>query len=550
MTEEQEAELRWRLNTLKVALEEGRMRFAEHLADDVERSLGAVRYNQDGEIDLDTVDARTRSLALATAFFHQRELTKNAISLYDISNTYFEFIEANLGFLKNKADNDEVSAQQLAAAISNNPEAVEDLSAHIPAFLEALGGFWDGVSESAEYHVQDLQGTKAVFGGDLFPSHERNIASALGLYVDTIVLSDPFWHSKSILETYPPEQAVYYLVKHAVNLLQYKELATSNPAAPIIVILPFKSSIDEDEADLVKRLAEADGLKHASNIFGQEFETVEQLFGFVEPLRSPDLVAPMVRDEARLLFDTEWGGTKLEQIARSVEGLWGDATGGDQHAGRMVASTCLGRMLQSTDLLLKSRFLGATPLIDAPTSWQYFNWKLEYNAAESADEHTPMQIIKGLQFAASADEPWLNKIPPSALIEMRETGAFADIRRTITDGVDDVSKANPDNFYRVGDRIVDNIRTAFDEHRREVAELRERSVRFAGHDLGTMVAAGALDLTSIVVGTPTFGAASYMANQLVDVPKLREIPAKYRELRDAHRELRRSPMGLFFKHRD
>ena len=89
----------------------------------------------------------------------------------------------------------------------------------------------------------------------------------------------------------------------------------------------------------------------------------------------------MVRDEARLLFDTEWAGTKLEQIARTVEGLWGDATGGDQHAGQMVASTCLGRMMQSTDLLLKSRFLGATPLIDAPTSWQYFNWKLEYNAA-------------------------------------------------------------------------------------------------------------------------------------------------------------------------
>lgn len=65
-----------------------------------------------------------------------------------------------------------------------------------------------------------------------------------------------------------------------------------------------------------------------------------------------------------------------------------------------------------------------------------------------------------------------------------------------------------------------------------------------------MLAAGAIDLTSIVVGTPTFGAASYMVNQLVDAPKLREVPSKYRELRDAHRELRKSPMGLFFRHKD
>lgn len=471
MTDEEKAELRWRLNTLRVAFEEGKIRIAEHLADEFERSLLAVRYGPDGEIDLDTVDGRVRSMALATAHMHNRTQAKNAVSLEEISESYFEFIGANLGYVKDKFDEMDVSADQFARNVTRNPEAVENFHRGIPEFLEVLGEFWDNVSESAEYHLQDLQTSKAVFGGDLFPSVERNIASSLGLYVDTIVLSDPFWHSKSILETYPPEAAVYFLIKHAINVLQYKQLATADVGSPIVTILPFRSSVDDDEAEMVMNLANADALSHASRVFNRTFSSSEELFEFIGPLASPEDVAAQVNDPDRLLFDTEWDEPLVDQIQKSLDSHWGDATGGNAHAGQMVASSCFGRMRQATDLLMKSRYLGATPLIDAPTSWQYFNWKLEYNAANSSEHRRPMQILKGLQFAASADEPWLNKIPPSALIEMRKTGAFAEIRDTITRGVDEVSSAHPDNFYRVGDHIVDNIRTAFDAHQKEVEEL-------------------------------------------------------------------------------
>jgi len=550
LTDEEKAELRWRLNTLRVAFEEGKIHIAEHIADDFKTSLLAMKYGPDGEIDLETVDGRIRSMALMAAHFHNRTETKNAISLEDISKSYFEFISANLGYIKDKFDETDVTADQFARNVTRNPEAVESFHRSIPEFLEALGEFWDSVSESAEYHIQDMQTSKAVFGGDLFPSVERNIASSLGLYVDTIILADPFWHSKSILETYPPETAVYYLIKHSINVMQYKQLATADLACPIVTILPFRSSINDDEAEMVMNLANADALAHASSVFNKNFNSKEELFEFIGPLASPEDVAAQVNDSNRLLFDTEWHDPVVDQIRKSLDVHWGDATNGNAHAGQMVASSCFGRMRQATDLLMKSRYLGATPLIDAPTSWQYFNWKLEYNAANSLENQGPMQIQKGLQFAASADEPWLNKIPPAALIEMRKTGAFAEIRETITRGVKEVSTAHPDNFYRVGDHMVDNIRTAFDAHQKQVAELQGRSIRFAGHDVGAMLAAGAVDLTSIVVGTPTFGAASFMVNQLVDAPKLKEIPSKYRELRDAHRELRKSPMGLFFRHKN
>lgn len=64
-----------------------------------------------------------------------------------------------------------------------------------------------------------------------------------------------------------------------------------------------------------------------------------------------------------------------------------------------------------------------------------------------------------------------------------------------------------------------------------------------------MLVAGGLDLATIATGIGTWGAASWAVNQFLDVPKLREIPERFRELKDAHVELQKSPMGLFFKHK-
>lgn len=43
-------ELRWRLETLKVMFEDGKIKIAEHLADGVEESLSKVRYGLDGKM--------------------------------------------------------------------------------------------------------------------------------------------------------------------------------------------------------------------------------------------------------------------------------------------------------------------------------------------------------------------------------------------------------------------------------------------------------------------------------------------------------------------
>jgi len=546
--EDYDEELRWRLEVLRAQFEEGKIQIAEHLAAGFEESISAVRYGADGRIDLSTVDGRVRAMAMMAAVVKNRQEAKDAVSLAEISDSYFRYIEDSLGFFVKEARDKNYDAHTFAEMVSRQPLAVDDISPQIPSFLEGLQEFWTALTESSHYHIQDLPGTKAIYGGDLFPSYQRNIASSSGLYVDTIVLSDPFWHTKHIFENATPERQVYYLVKHAINLMQYRDLALAELDSPIVVVTPFKSSVDDDEADFLKSLAERDGLTHAEKLFGRRFNSVEELFEFSTDLDTPEKAVKEIVDAERLLFDVDWNGTLEDQLRRSFESEQELLPGGNG-AGDLIAMQCLGRMMQATDILLKSRYLLGTPLIDAPTSWKYFNWKLEYNSAIAADDLTHLHMVRGLQRVAESDMQWLGNIPPNALIEMRQEGAFHEIRETLSAGVSEIALTKPDAFFRSSDQIVSNVQDAFDRHQENIKELRGKGMKFAGQDLGSWIVAGTIEVAAIATGTPAFGAAAFAINQVVDAPKLKEIPERFRNLRDAHTELKKSPMGLFFAHK-
>lgn len=546
--EERDEELRWRLELLRTKFEEGKIHVAQEVAEGLEKSLMAVRYSADGKINLGTVDGRVRAMALAVAGLHNREREKDAASLSTITDAYFEFVERNLGFFVKSAREMGANANEFAHIVSRHPLSVEQYSPQIPKFLEGLEEFWGAVTDASHYHIQDMQSTKAVYGGDLFPSYDRNIASSAGLYIDTIVLSDPFWHSRHIFQMSPPATQVYYLVKHAVNVMGYRDLATAKLDTPIVVVTPFRSSVDESEIEFLKGISERDGVAHAHRLFGREFENIDDLFAFCNELDTPEKAAAHIADRDRFLFDTDWTGSMEEQIARAFE-RDGHLLPPGSGPGQVLASQCVGRMMQATDILLKSRYLGGTPLMDAPTSWRYFNWKLEYNSSITPD-NTHLHMVKGLQRAAETDMEWLGNIPPAALIEMRQQGAFHEIRDVLSAGVSEIAEAKPDAFFRSSDKIVENIQEAFDQHQRNVKELRKKGFKFAGHDLGSWISVGAVEIAAIATGTPFFGAAAFAANQILDVPKLKELPERFRELKNAHKELKKSPMGLLFAHKD
>lgn len=497
-------ELRRRLGILKQKLDDGKIVIAEHLADNFKESFEKVRYDAGGNIDLSTVDSRVRSMAMAmaVAMMDDRDQVKSAASLSDIQHAYFERITAMFGQVHDMMIDKGKNPQSFSWALSRDDESVEKNYPLIDDFVSELHNFWEIVSDPVRYHLQDMDVLKGVFGGDLFPSYEKNLASSTGLYLDTIVLTDPFMNTESLFSRWSKRESVRMFLKHGLQLMNYKDLALADLDIPIVVILPFESSHNEDYRKSLFSSAEEKALRHGEIIFGRKFSDVNDFNDFLKSFPGPRELSDALADSSRLLFDTEWSESPEEQISRAMKEfspVFGNTV------GDFIYIQCFGRMSQATDITWKALSLRGVPLIDAPTSWKYYNWSSEYDAEVNPEKNIPLHVTRGIQQVAEHDMQWIGNIPPESLIEIRKEGALEDIRTMISTGVSEIMSADSENFFREADKIYDNLEAAFSDHQKRIDELRGRKWKFAGRDIGSWVVAGSIEVAAALSGTPPGG---------------------------------------------
>ena len=551
---ERQVRLRERLAVLRDELQAGRVVFAPHLAANITESLKAVQYRPDGEIDLDTVDARVRAMALAVSTMKARSDIKQQVSLAEIQREYFDWLNDNFGNIFERTSRIGLNPEQAGRAAAADATFVAEVGNVIPRFMEVLSEFWTNLGETTHVHLEDARQLKAVFGGDLFPSAHQNIAATCGLYVDTIVLPDPFLRSAQLFELWPPERRVHYFVKHALNILSYRDLALADVDPPIVVVAPDRSGIDVDEPALIAAVSHADAVTHAGVLFGRSFRNLEEATDFADSLRDMDAVVRALARPERLLFDLEWQGAAQDQIARALAEqpelrmLVGD------RPGRVALAQAVGRMRQANDLLLRTQRLGGVPLIDAPTSWRYLQWKLEYDATRFCDDDSrvaDLHVVRALQAAVSSGRvSWLGRVPLTALIELRRQQAVSEIRQILGDGVARLSAARPEDFGHTAELVVANLDKMMADHEQQIRRVTDAVLRFGFKDVGSWLVVGGVEVAAAATGMPLYGLAALAGNQLLDVPKLKDFPAKIRALIEQHRNVQRSPVGLFFKSRE
>lgn len=544
-----EQRLRYRLKIFQENLKARKINIVEHLQEELSHSISNIQYDDNGEIILSSVDGRIRSMALGMEYFDNRNKLKKQISLSEIQNLYFELIEQNFGDFYIKMNELGETPNNIADFLSRNEDFVDGMVDQIPSFMDAILEFWRNVGDVGYWHLEDkFENITGVFGGDLFPAHDENIASKCGIYTDTIVLPDPYVRSTHIFEHYSKESKVYYLIKHALNLLKYKKLACTDTGTPIVVILPDLPSLEENGRDFICSFSENDTLTHASKLFDINFENINEFNEFCLSLDTVEKTIKAIKDKNRVLFDTNWRGTLEEQIIRALKGDEFKAFNRSE-PGLLFQMQTLGRMSVSNELLLKARQLSGTPIIEAETSWQFFNWKLEYDA-EKAQEYygsENLHITKGLNDLSQTDLPWLGNIPPESLLELRKQGALEEIRNILGNNINELVNTNPTNCFRTRDQILENIEQSFAKHRKKLDELKAKNWKFAGKDIGSWIVMGTIGIGAALTGTPAWGLAAFAVDQVFDVPKLREIPQRYRDLIEHNREVKQSPVGILFK---
>ncbi|WP_322969445.1 hypothetical protein [Faecalibacter sp. LW9] len=551
---EYEERVKRRVLILKDLIEQGKIKFAESMRDGLEESFAKARFDKNGEPDLSTIDGRIRSLALAAEHFDHRDKMKNAISLQQIQERYFSIIEGNFNHFYEIMIEKKVSPHQVANAIAYGNQSIDHLNEAIEPIIKDLEEFWEIVAESGYLHLEDdYDSIKAVFGGDLFPSNEENIASKCGIYTDTIILPCPFIRSRHMFSVWTKEQRVYYLLKHALNILQYKELALAELEKPIVAILPDKEMMDEFAYENISKLGEKDALYHAQKVFDRKFENFEELIEFGKSLDTIEKVTNEIKDPKRVLFDTEFKDTLEVQIRNQIKSDTAKAYRTD-NPGIIVSMMGFGRMSVCNELLVKSTKVGGFPLIDAPTSWEYFKWKLEYDSERTYPDldFTRMHIVKGLNGLDNTKLQWIGKIPPKGLIELRKHGAINEIREILSKGIEELVLANEFDFTSTSNKVFNNLNYAFNQHQENIKELVNKKWKIAGKDFGSWLVMGSVEIASACLGTPLYGLSTFALNQIIDAPKIKDLPKTIEKMKETDNErqnLKKSPLGLMFNYK-
>jgi hypothetical protein len=176
MANEEAQDLTDRVFLLREYIQKGRIKISEHLWNGFAGSLGKISLDKDGLVVPETVDGRIRALTTGLRYFRYRDEAKGSISLCDIQDKYFQILETNFGHIrKQMIEMIEVGADANFAGhiMSRDREFLQDFTKNIESFVSDIQEFWCAVGDAARFHIEDIQGLKAVFGGDIFPSYSR-----------------------------------------------------------------------------------------------------------------------------------------------------------------------------------------------------------------------------------------------------------------------------------------------------------------------------------------------------------------------------------------
>ncbi|WP_286075597.1 hypothetical protein [Stenotrophomonas sp. 59] len=550
-SEDEIRDLTDRVFLLQRRLAEGKLHFAEHLADDFYRSFKAIQLSPSGLVNPATVDGRIRSAILALKHFAYREEAKSACSLADIQENYFSFLSSQFGWMLDEVLKNRCTPEQFARAVSSKSDFVQHIVDGMPEMVNDLKDFWSFASEAGVFHLQDSAHLKASFSGDLFPAYSENPVSSAGLYLDTIVLPCPILRIAPLLGVLPDREIAALLIKHAVNALTYRSLATANLSPPIAIILPHSDDITRGEnSDLLIR-ATPEILTHAGYIFDRRFDDLVHYREFCSSLNSIESVLAELKRPERVLFDTTWQRGAEAQLRRAITEVQPTLPGFDPtNPGDQIYSATVGRMPQALATAMISQQFGSTPLISARTSWEYFRWFTEYQAdkdsqraQDSKAEHITHALISQHDYNLS----WLGNVPIDTVLEIRKNGQAEELRQILSFGIDELISAKPENFHRTSDQVVDNLNRAFDGHQKDILEAKKNKLKLYGFDVGSLVVTGTIAVTAATTASPLLGAASGLLG-ILGLPNLRDIRSRFKEQKAIDTERKNSVTGLLFSH--
>ncbi|SAF28626.1 hypothetical protein [Enterobacter kobei] len=540
-----------RVFLIKRELEAGTLKIAAHLVDGLAESLSKIRLRPDGKVVPQTVDGRIRAMGVAVLHFVERNEIKSKFSLHELQEAYFRILFDNFGEYYQPIPKQGALPHQVANFLSKNEECVNELDSLFEEFYKRVLEFWSTAAEIGVIHLQDGRQLKANFAGDLFPAYSNNSVSIAGLYVDTIILPCPILRVGRLHNHTTKSEFCRLFFKHVLTCMTYKDIALEEIEPHIVLILPDERDYTPEKTnDLLKR-SEPHTLAHAGYLFDRKFSDKNELQEFCKHLDSIDKVISELKKPDRLIFDTEWESGAENQLKRlmsdrrRVSLSWFD-----NHPGMEIYATCIGRMPQALSAKDNANQLGATPFINAQTSWLYYTWLLEYESSNyeaNTEQIKDLHMVHALSKGHQEEFSWLGNIPADKIIQLRRKGLLEEVRETLSFGVDKLISSSPNQYNRTMQKVIDNIDVEFAKHQRFIANARKEKLKIFGLDVTPCIVSGVISIAAAYTGNVALGTIG-AGLSMWGFPNIKDISTKFKERDERLNNYKNSATGIMFSH--
>lgn len=165
-----------------------------------------------------------------------------------IQQKYLDTLHRLFGHLYGEMKKHELSPAQIASDVASRPSIVNAIAMEAEEIVGTFEDFWRTYSATVEAYLQNSQAMKSYFGGDISPTLEKEELSAVLLYTDTLVVQCPILRLKTLIGLTPYKELTRLLVKHALGVMRFGELATAEVEPPMLLFpliagLPIESLI-------------------------------------------------------------------------------------------------------------------------------------------------------------------------------------------------------------------------------------------------------------------------------------------------------------------
>ena len=535
-------------------LKSGKTVLTRQVAQTLEPELRAVRFFEDGSVDISSCSPSLRSYARAyslgmralsdtesedrEASGFQESETRSARRLTpdDIQTLnrelfqHFDEVFRNLTgapperFVKS-GETFSSSIRKLGTRLSASPAKAERL---LQRGLDSLNNLQRHYAESLDIRLRaarDMPGLKLVMGGaQAFSNASLQATRSMLLYSDCILIPDSVhrWfesEGEPFGEGFPKVR----MLQDIFHLSKLRPLVEADLPGPAIVVFPSYEKLfekgDESTKIGIERLANDVFGWALGNRFDDQSEIVSYLrespSDFLSCIREKDLFVPMGGEPGQdLAAQIAQQRSEIARI-RSRDFVDGTKRMSDAELVWLTIMERLGPQFHVTD---NADSLGACPLFPLEVHWHYYRLCHEARSSALAEDgqlsNRTMSIVESL---LTTDLAWLGNTSIDDAVRLRQEFANQEFRDKLHSYVSQLTESSPGELDNTISEVSLAIQRLLNEHSREARKIdHEFSKRRAKMLVSLLLSVGASFLPWLPAVLPPIAATASAGKLITD----------------------------------